>query len=73
MPPEACRFLIAGAKVALISYHPNILLKNFQNNVLFSKRGRHTYMYIYKGRAERRTTEQATSIAGDTTKRQARR
>ena len=64
MPPEACCFLIAGAKVALISYHPNILLKNFQNNVLFSKRGRHTYIYIYKGAGR-----EANNRAGDANSR----
>ena len=64
MPPEARRFLIAGAKVTLISYHPNILLKNFQNNELFSKRGRHTYIYIYKGAGRR-----ANNRAGDANSR----
>ena len=64
MPPEACCFLIAGAKVALISYHPNILLKNFQNNALFSKRGRHTYIYIYKGAGRK-----ANNRAGDVNSR----
>ena len=64
MPPEARCFLIAGAKVALISYHPNILLKNFQNNLLFSKRGRHTYIYIYKG-----VGRKANNRAGDANSR----
>ena len=63
MPPEACCFLIAGAKVTLISYHPNILLKNFQNNLLFSKRGRHTYIYIYKGAGRKANNRAGEKIA----------
>ncbi len=57
MPPEACCFLIAGAKVALISYHPNILLKKIQNSYHFSVFGAYTYIYIYKGQQKREITK----------------
>ena len=57
MPPEARRFLIAGAKVALISYHPNILLKKIQNSYHFSVFGAYTYIYIYKGQQKREITK----------------
>ena len=57
MPPEACCFLIAGAKVTLISYHPNILLKKIQNSYHFSVFGAYTYIYIYKGQQKREITK----------------
>ena len=57
MPPKACCFLIAGAKVALISYHPNILLKKIQNSYHFSIFGAYTYIYIYKGQQKREITK----------------